>query len=113
MKMLVYMLDLKDESVIEKYEARHANIDPAIPRKLKSQGVLQNRVCRLGTRLVNILIVTDDYMTDEFPPTSSDPACDAWETEMAEMQVPAPGAKEGEWWALTNVVYLFDQMNLK
>lgn len=28
MKMFVYMLDLKDESVIERYETRHANIDP-------------------------------------------------------------------------------------
>ena len=113
MKMLVYMLDLKDESVIEQYVSRHANVDPEIPKKLKADGVLQNRVCRLGTRLVNIMIVDDNYASDEFPKTASDPACEAWEKEMALMQKTAPGAKEGEWWALTDVVYLFDQINLK
>lgn len=113
MKMLVYMMDLKNEEVIDRYVWRHANIEPAIPKKLKEQGVLQNRVCRLGTRLVNILIVEDDYETDVFPSPAQDPACDAWEKEMAELQTPAPGAKDGEWWALTDVVYLFDQMNLK
>lgn len=113
MKMLVYMLDLKDESVIEKYEQRHADIEPAVPKKLRELGVLQNRICRLGTRLVNIMIVQDDYTADVLKDYVKEPACKAWDDEMAKLQVPAPGAKEGELWALTDVVFLHDMIGLK
>jgi hypothetical protein len=42
-----------------------------------------------------------------------EPACKAWDDEMAKLQVPAPGAKEGELWALTDVVFLHDMIGLK
>ena len=113
MKMLVYMLDLKDESVIAKYEERHANIEPAVPKKLRELGVLQNRICRLGKRLVNIMIVQDDYTADVLKDYVEDPACKAWDDEMAQYQVPAPDAKEGELWALADVVFLHDMLGLK
>jgi L-rhamnose mutarotase len=113
MKMLVYMLDLKNDGAIDAYVARHANIEPAVPRKLKELGVLHNRVCRLGTRLVNIIIAEDDYTSDVLKAYTDDPVCRAWDDEMAKYQKCAPGSKLGELWALTDVVYLFDQIGLQ
>lgn len=113
MKMLVYTLDLKEESVIEKYVERHAKIEPAVPKKLRELGVLQNRICRLGRRLVNIMIVRDDYTVDVLKDYVKDPACKAWDEEMAQYQVSAPDAKEGELWALMDVVFLHDMLDLR
>ena len=113
MKMLVYLLDLKDDASIAPYCSRHANIEPAVPKKLKELGVLQNRVCRLGKHLVNIMIVEDDFSSNVLKSYTEDPDCKKWDDEMACYQQVLPEAKEGELWAETDVVYLFDQLGLK
>ncbi len=113
MKMLVYLLDLKDESCIASYLERHANIEPEVPKTIRELGVLQNRICRLGTHLVNIMIVEDGFTGDVLKKYVENPACKKWDDEMMQYQKALPEAKPGELWAETEIAFLFDTIGLK
>ncbi len=112
MKMFVYLIDLKD-GVAEKYIERHAHIEPAVPAMLEKLHVRQNRICRLGNHLINIMILDDDTPDDVLKEYTADPACRTWDEEMSLLQKKLPEAQENEWWAQTETVFLFDQIGIK
>jgi len=112
--MFVYLLDLKDdEEKIRCYLKRHKEVEPAVPQKLKELGVLHNRVCRLGTRLVNVLITEDSFCSEDLAKYTEDAACKKWDDEMTTYQQKAPCAAEGEWWAPAETVFMCDTLNIK
>lgn len=114
MKMLIYLLDLVDDpDKVERYLERHKHVEPEVPKKLAALGVLQNRITRLGNRLVNVLLVEDDFQPGDLSRYTENEACARWDREMMGYQQKAPGAREDDWWASTETVYLFDTTGIK
>ncbi|MDD5018087.1 MAG: L-rhamnose mutarotase [Eubacteriales bacterium] len=113
MKMFVYLLDLKDDKEkMRCYLKRHKEVEPAVPQKLKELGVLHSRVCRLGTRLVNVLITEDSFRPEDIAKYTDNATCKKWDDEMMTYQQKAPCAAEGEWWALTETVFMCDTIGI-
>ena len=114
MKMLVYLLDLKDDAEsVERYLDRHKNVIPQIPEKLEKMRIHQNRVCRLGNRLVNIYLVDDDFVPSGVEDYTEDEYCKRWDEEMRLYQQKIPGSAESEWWGLAETIFLFDRTGIK
>ena len=112
--MYVYLLDLKDdEETIDHYIRRHKEVEPAVPEKLKELGVLHSRVCRLGTRLVTVLITGNAFCPEDLAKYTEDSACKKWDDEMMTCQQKVPCAADDEWWALTETIFMHDTLGIE
>ena len=101
MRRHVLTVDLKDApGVIEAYQAQHRAVWPSVVQSLKRVGVREMEIYRHGRRLVMVLDTGPgfDLEADFARHLASDPLCAEWEASMKELQQPAPGAADGEWW---------------
>jgi len=108
MKRLVLTLDLKDDpALIEAYRAHHRAVWPEVLESLRAVGVRAMDIYALGRRLVMVMDTADDFdLAESFARhNASDPRCAEWEALMKTFQVPPPGARPGEVWALMEPVF--------
>lgn len=101
MKTYVYTLNLKNNpELIAKYLEHHRAVWPEVIASVRQAGILGDRVYRLGTRLVLVLDVQED-----FDPQHDLPQYKKWDALMRTFQEPVPEANPGEWWALMENVF--------
>jgi L-rhamnose mutarotase len=111
MKTFVYTLNLKDDpELIFKYKEYHMAVWPEVEANLRSVGIVRMRIYLLGRRMVNIIDTIDDFEPDrDFARyVEGNPVVKEWDRLMAEFQEKVPEAKQEEWWALMEPVYLLE-----
>lgn len=105
-------LDLKnDEALIAQYEAHHQRIWPEVAAHLRTHGVLDMEIFRLGTRLVMVMD-TDDAVYDAQAmkrAAQTDPRLQAWESLMWKFQSPTPWTPSGEKWIGMQRIFALSQ----
>ena len=93
-------LDLKDDpKVIAEYKRYHEQIWPEIVQSIKASGILDMEIYLLGTRMVMIMEVSEDFSFEA--KTEADrrnPKVQEWEDLMWRFQKALPEAKPGEKW---------------
>lgn len=94
--------DLKDDpALIAEYERQHERIWPQVAQRLRSLGVVDMEIHRLGTRMVMLMYTDDDcFDAETFARTlAADETCQAWEALMDRFQAPTPWTPAGQKWA--------------
>ena len=102
------LLDLKDDpALIEQYEAHHRALWPEVAQHLRSQGVIDMQIYRLGTRLCMVM-ETDDSVFDAdrmARAEATDPRLVAWEELMWRYQAPTPWTPAGIKWVAAKLIF--------
>ena len=107
LKRHVLTLDLRDDpAAVAAYRRYHAEVWPEVVRSLERAGVDHLEIHLLGRRLVMIVEIEDGLELRRVfeQHAKSEPKVAEWERLMKTLQQPAPGAREGEWWALMEPV---------
>lgn len=105
-------LDLVDDPVlIAQYEQAHERIWPKVRDHLRSQGVLNMEIYRLGTRLFMLMEVDPAvYDPDRMAvATRTDPEIVRWEELMWTYQAPTPWTPAGEKWVVMPRIFDLSQ----
>jgi L-rhamnose mutarotase len=108
----VLIVDLKDDPAgIAAYRDYHRRVWPEVVQSLREAGVERMDIHLLGRRLVMIVELSSgsDYKHAFAAHAASSPRVVEWERRMKSLQVPVPGTPPGEWWALMEPVFSFDQ----
>ena len=108
MKRYVLTLDLKDDpALVARYKEHHRAVWPEVLASLRRVGVEAMDIYGLERRLVMVMDTVDEFdLKASFARHSaSDPRCAEWETLMKTFQLPPPGAKPGEVWAVMEPVF--------
>ncbi|GAC1444553.1 MAG: L-fucose mutarotase [Sediminibacterium sp.] len=100
-------LDLvEDEILIAGYEKWHKEVWPEIIESIKSSGVEQMEIYRVGNRLFMIMEVNNDFSFDaKSKADSNNPKVQEWEQMLWKFQQPLPFAKPGEKWILMQKIF--------
>ena len=110
--MTVFTINLKDDpEVIAAYRRYHREVWPEVQQSLTRCGVRRMDIHLLGRRLVMIVEMKDgtDYAAAFKSHAASSPRVVEWERLMKSLQEPAPGAAQGEWWAVMEPVFHLDE----
>jgi L-rhamnose mutarotase len=93
-------LDLKDDAtLIAEYERYHQDVWPQIVASIKSSGIEDMEIYRLGTRMLMIMEVNQTFSFEaKAKADQSNPKVAEWEALMWKFQQALPGAKPGEKW---------------
>jgi L-rhamnose mutarotase len=113
MPRYVLTVDLKDDPrSIEAYKEHHRRVWPEVLRSLRKIGVLELDIYLLERRMTMVLETIEgfDLKKDFEAHAASDPRCREWEDLMKTFQVPPPGAKPGEFWALMEPVFHLEKV---
>ena len=105
----VLLLDLHDDpALIAEYEAHHRAVWPEVEAAIRASGILAMRIYRLGTRLVMVLEVADDFsFARKAAQDADDPVVAGWEALMERFQaVPQDG--DGAKWREATAIYRLD-----
>ena len=107
MRKYCLTLDLKDDpQLIQQYEEYHRAAWPEIIQSIKESGIENMEIYRLGTRLVMVIEVSDDFSFEKKAEAdNNNPKVQEWETLMWKYQQPLPQAKPGEKWVLMNKIF--------
>lgn len=108
----VLTVDLVDDpAAIAAYEAHHRAVWPEVLTSLRSIGVLEMDIHRLGRRLVMILDVPEGFSRarDFARHAASSARCAEWEALMKTFQIAPPAAPPDEVWALMRPVFSLGQ----
>jgi len=94
-------LDLRDDpELIARYEAHHRAVWPEVLAQLRTQGVRELEIYRLGTRMVMVMD-TDDAVFDPARLAAAErdnPHLKEWEALMWRFQAPTPWTPAGTKW---------------
>jgi L-rhamnose mutarotase len=95
-----YALDLKDDpELIDEYERHHRSVWPEIIESIKSSGIIDMEIYRVGNRLFMIMETDDTFSFEKKKQADTDnEKVQEWESLMWKYQAPLPFAKEGEKW---------------
>jgi L-rhamnose mutarotase len=102
-------LDLvNDSQLIAEYEKAHKKIWPEVRDHLRTQGVLDMEIYRLGTRLFMVMEVDPQtYSAEKMDAASfNNPVIERWENLMWTYQMTTPWTPQGEKW--TRMTKIFD-----
>jgi L-rhamnose mutarotase len=94
-------LDLVDDPAkIAAYEAAHTAIWPEVRQHLRTEGVLDMEIYRLGTRLFMLMEVDPAVYSEEAMAAAAlaNPAIVKWEALMGAYQQPTPWTAQGRKW---------------
>lgn len=94
-------LDLVDDAEkIAAYEAAHTVIWPEVREHLRTEGVLDMEIYRLGTRLFMLMEVDPTVYSEESMAAAAlaNPAIVQWEALMGAYQQPTPWTPVGQKW---------------
>jgi L-rhamnose mutarotase len=108
MKYFGMALDLKDDlDLIQRYKAYHRAPWPEPLAGLAEVGVKEMKIFLLGQRLFMYMETVDDFDIETAFSAYADatPRAAEWDALMRTMQQPAPGAGQGEWWAMMEPLF--------
>lgn len=108
MKCFAQALDLVDDpAAIAEYCQHHQRVWPEVIAALRSIGIEQMRIYRLGTRLFMFVEAVDGFDPGrDYQRYAENPKCREWDALMRRYQRRVAGAAEGEWW--TSMKKVFD-----
>ena len=88
MKRYVLALDLKpDEALIREYDEYHRAVWPEVLESLRSSGILEMEIFRIGNRLCMVLETTDDFTFEQKAHLdAANPKVQEWEALMDTFQ---------------------------
>ena len=113
MKRYCQTLDLKaDEELIRAYCHWHSpeHIWPEIPEGIRSVGILNMEIYRLGTRLFMIVETPDDFDWEAaFARLATLDRQAEWEAFVSQCQQAAPGSSSAEKWQLMERIFKLPQ----
>ncbi|GAA4415166.1 L-rhamnose mutarotase [Nibrella viscosa] len=100
-------LDLKDDpALIAEYEQYHEKIWPEIEESIRSSGITDMEIYRIGNRLFMIMETTDDFSFErKSSMDAGNPKVQEWEDLMWTYQQALPLAKPGEKWLLMDRIF--------
>lgn len=106
-KQYYLTLDLKaDDQLIAEYEEMHKAVWPEIIDSIKSSGILNMEIYRIGNRLFMIMEVSDDFSFEQKAAMDAgNEKVQEWETLMWKYQQAVPGAKPGEKWMMMDKIF--------
>jgi L-rhamnose mutarotase len=93
--------------VVDEYDRHHAAIWPEVAAGLRSVGIQQMRIWRLGRRLFMHMETIDgfDPARDFARYEAETPRAPEWQRLMESLQQPVDDAQPGEWWAQMQLVF--------
>lgn len=101
-------LDLKDDpALIAEYEAFHRAVWPEVLDHLRTHGIRELDIFRLGTRMVMVMI-TDDAVFDPERIAAAgldNPRVAEWEALMWRFQAPTPWTPKGAKWTPMHPIF--------
>nr|WP_293846012.1 L-rhamnose mutarotase [uncultured Arsenicibacter sp.] len=100
-------LDLKDDpALIADYERYHEKIWPEIEESIRSAGITNMEIYRIGPRLFMIMETDDTFSFDrKAEADAANPKVQEWEALMWHYQQALPMAKPGEKWLLMDRIF--------
>jgi L-rhamnose mutarotase len=100
-------LNLKNEpELIRQYEEHHKKVWPEIIDSIRSSGIEQMEIYRLGTRLFMIMEVNEAFSFErKNEMDKNDNKVQEWEELMWRYQQPLEEAVKGEKWMLLNKIF--------
>lgn len=100
-------LDLKDDpQLIAEYEAYHDRVWPEILDSIRSSGILDMEIYRIGNRLFMIMETEDNFSFEQKAEAdAANPKVQEWEELMWTYQQALPGAQPGEKWMLMERIF--------
>ncbi len=108
MKCFAQALDLVDDpAAIAEYCQHHQRVWPEVIAALRSIGIEQMRIYRLGTRLFMFVEAVDGFDPGrDYQRYAENPKCREWDALMRRYQRPAPGQDPSRgWWAAMEPVF--------
>lgn len=107
MKRFALALDLKDDpGLIAEYEEYHQQIWPEIEESIRSSGIEQMEIYRIGNRLFMVMEVNDSFSFEAKDKADAEnPKVQEWEALMWKYQQALPMAKPGEKWLLMDKIF--------
>jgi L-rhamnose mutarotase len=104
-------LDLADDvALIAEYEQLHRRIWPEIAGHLRSHGVLDMQIWRLGTRLFMVMDAAPAFSTEAMDQASAaNPKVQEWEALMWRFQKPTPWTAPGNKWQPMTQIFSLDE----
>lgn len=110
MKTFGQALDLVDDpDLIAEYEARHRAVWPEVKAALRSIGIVEMKIFRIGNRLFMTFEAPDDFVPErDFLAYTEVMRAREWDDLMRRFQRPVPAAPEGVWWAAMTKVFDID-----
>jgi L-rhamnose mutarotase len=101
------MLDLQDDpELIAEYEEYHKAIWPEIEESIKSSGIEEMQIYRLGTRMCMIMTAKNSFSFEKKSAADgANPRVQEWEALMWKYQKALPIAKPGEKWMLAEKIF--------
>ena len=111
MSRYVLTVNLKDDpAIIEAYRQHHRRVWPEVLNSLREVGVERMDIHLLGRQLVMAVELTNglDVRRAFAEHRASNPRVAEWERLMQSMQEPAPDATSGEWWAIMEPIFRFE-----
>ena len=103
-------LDLKDDpDLIAEYERHHREVWPEITRSIRTSGIEDMEIYRIGNRLFMVMEVSEDFSFEtKAEADRTDPRVQEWEALMWRFQHPLPGAAPGEKWIRMERIFKLD-----
>lgn len=100
-------LDLKDDpALIAEYEKYHEKIWPEIEESIRSAGITDMEIYRIGNRLFMIMDTTPDFsFARKSAMDTGNAKVQEWENLMWKYQQALPLAKPGEKWMLMDRIF--------
>ena len=100
-------LDLKDDlKLIDEYERLHQQVRPEIEKSIVDAGVLSMEIYRVGTRMVMIMEVDDDFSFErKASMDAANPRVQEWENFVWKYQQALPGSNPGEKWIVMKKIF--------
>ena len=104
-------LDLKDDpALIAEYRCYHEKIWPEITESIKQNGVLDMEIYMLGTRLVMVMEVNEQFSFEaKARADRENPKVREWEELMWKFQKALPDTKSGEKWRLMERIFKLEE----
>lgn len=107
MKAFAQALDLKnDPAILAEYDQWHRKVWPEVIAGLKSIGIRNMRIFRVGNRLFMYFEVPEDFSpARDYQDYAANPRVLEWDEMMRRFQQPVPGTTPGQWWAPMELVF--------
>ena len=100
-------VDLVDDpTLIAEYEKHHERIWPEIEESIRSAGITDMQIYRIGNRLFMIMETDDTFSFDrKSDMDAANPVVQKWETMLWKYQQALPMARPGEKWLLMDRIF--------
>ncbi len=111
MKRFCQTLELVDnKEMIDKYIEAHSHVWPEIQEGIRSVGIIDMQIYRLGTRLFMICDTVDDFDWQKDNARLGElPRQKEWEAYVAQFQGCDPNAPSNEKWKLMENIFILEK----